>query len=139
MALREKVEALAAARGKRLVIGPFVFNVLMRDQSDGRGPYISSWSTAELGPVPTQADGFTADELREPVFTNVPPTPAPTADQLRDAALQGDTDRQAIVTAIKNATPAQIKTYITNNVTDLASARQMLIKLALLVARNIRD
>lgn len=65
--------------------------------------------------------------------------PAPTVEQLREAALVADADRQVLVAAIQDATPAQIKTFITNNVTDLASARLMLIKLALLVAKVIRD
>jgi hypothetical protein len=33
--------------------------IVMTDQSDGRGPYIDHWGS-ELGPVPTEADGFTA-------------------------------------------------------------------------------
>lgn len=65
--------------------------------------------------------------------------PALTADQSRNAALDADTDRQNILQAIKGASPAQIKNYINNNVTDLASARTMLIRLALLVAKAIQD
>jgi hypothetical protein len=65
--------------------------------------------------------------------------PAPTADEVRTAQFNGDTDRQDIVSAAGNATPQQIKNYINNNVTDLASAKVMLIKLALLVAKTIRN
>jgi hypothetical protein len=65
--------------------------------------------------------------------------PAPTADEVRAAQFNGDTDRQDIVSAAANATPQQIKNYVNNNVTDLASAKVMLIKLALLVAKTIRN
>src|SRR5215475_3183029 len=64
--------------------------------------------------------------------------PPPTADETRIAALLADTDRQNFVSAAIGATPQQIKNYITNNVTDLATARQMLIRLALLVILEIR-
>lgn len=138
MALLDKIRGLAAVRGARLVLHPFAGNVVMVDNSDGRGPFITVWSVAELGPVPTLADGFTADELRGPIITDPPPTPPLTADELRDEALIADVDRQAIVAAIRNATPAQIKAYVNNNVTDLASARAMLRNLALLVALTIR-
>lgn len=138
MALMDKIIGLAATRGKRLVLNPFRPNVAVVDPSDALGPFITVWSVAELGPVPTLADGFTADELRAPINVNPLPTAPPTADDVRDEALLADTDRQAIITAIRNATPAQIKTYVNNNVTDLASARVMLRNLALLVALAIR-
>lgn len=138
MALIDKITALAAARGKRLVFGPDIFNCEVRDDGDAAGPYLTAWSIAELGAVPTLADGFTADELRVPLVTELPPTPAPTADQVRDEALLADADRQALLAAIRNATPAQIKTYINNNVTDLASARTMLTRIALLIALIVR-
>jgi hypothetical protein len=38
--------------------------VLMGDESDGRGPFITYWNEAVLGPWPTVADGFSVDELR---------------------------------------------------------------------------
>lgn len=138
MALIDKVQALAAARGRRLVFSTTAFNCAMRDEGDGLGPYISAWSVVELGPVPTLADGFTANELRAAINTSLPPTPAPKADETRDDALLADVDRQAIYNAIRNATPQQIKTYIQNNVTDLASARAMLTRLALLIAILVR-
>lgn len=63
----------------------------------------------------------------------------PTADEARITVFNADTDRQTLVDQIKTATPAQIKNYINTNVTDLASARQMLMRLTLLVAKYIRD
>lgn len=66
------------------------------------------------------------------------PAPGPTAEETRENALLGDTDRQAIINAIRTATPTQIKNYVNNNVTDLASARQMLMRILLLVAMVVR-
>jgi hypothetical protein len=77
MTLSDKIVSLTTARGKHLVLGAAAFNCEMRDDSDGRGPYITAWSVAELGAVPTQADGFTADELRAEIRTVLPSTPQP--------------------------------------------------------------
>jgi hypothetical protein len=77
MALMDKIVTLTASRGKRLVLGPDVYNCEVHDDSDGLDPYITAWSVVELGPVPTQADGFTADELRATIRTELPPTPPP--------------------------------------------------------------
>lgn len=65
------------------------------------------------------------------------PTP-PWPSEAREEAFVNDPDRAILVERLRNATPAQIKTYITNNVTNLAQAREMLIKLALVVAILIR-
>jgi hypothetical protein len=64
--------------------------------------------------------------------------PPPTEGELRNAAFDADVDRQNMVSAITNATPAQIKNYVNNNVTDLASARLMITRLTLLVAKSLR-
>ncbi len=141
MALIDKITALAAARGKTVVVrNPLNSNLVLSDDSDGHGPYITAWSIAELGSVPILADGFTADELknRDKIITALPATQAQTEDETRDDALLADADRQAIYSAIRTATPAQIKNYIQNNVTDLASARAMLTRLTLLIAMIIR-
>lgn len=53
---------------------------------------------------------------------------------VRLATFQSDTNRQAILAAIGNATPAQVASYVNNNVTDLASAKAMLVKITLLLA-----
>ena len=42
--------------------------------------------------------------------------------------------KDAAIQAIVNSTPAQIETYIENNVTDLDSAKEVLTKLAKVVA-----
>lgn len=61
------------------------------------------------------------------------------ADAARDAAMASDVDRQDILAKIATATPTQIKNYINNNVTDLASAKVFLMKLTLLVARTLTE
>jgi hypothetical protein len=73
-----------------------------------------------VGAAPTQAD--------------VDAFFAPSADDVRKTAFKADPNYQTMLAQLKSATPAQVSTYITNNVTDLASARAMLIKLALIVA-----
>jgi hypothetical protein len=65
--------------------------------------------------------------------------PPPTADEIRAEQFNNDTDRQTIVTNLQNKTPDQIKTWINNNATDLATTKQMLIRLTLLVAKTLRD
>lgn len=57
----------------------------------------------------------------------------------RISALRADPQRAAMVNALLNATPAQIDNYMDANVTDLASARAMLKRLAKLMAVAIRQ
>lgn len=52
----------------------------------------------------------------------------------RKATFKSDANYQTMLAQLKQATPAQVQTYITNNVTDLASARAMLVKFALVLA-----
>lgn len=70
------------------------------------------------------------------VFTEInPPLPrVPTADEIRDDTFIADTERQTLLAQLRNATLAQIKTYVDNNTTDLASARVMLRRIILLLA-----
>lgn len=64
----------------------------------------------------------------------VVPPPPDTSAQTRRAAFLADANYQALLAQLKAATPAQVSTYITTNVTDLPSARAMLIKMALILA-----
>jgi hypothetical protein len=64
--------------------------------------------------------------------------PGVTAEETRRSALLADTDRQNFLDNIATHTPQEIKNYIANNVTDLASAKLMLARIALLVALNLR-
>lgn len=68
-----------------------------------------------------------------------PPTPEEQAAIDRINTFKADSTRQQLIDQLKTATPDQIKTYINNNVTDLASAKQMLIRLALAVALVVRQ
>ena len=68
---------------------------------------------------------------------NVPDSyviPSPTPQQIRITSFLNDLDRQVLMGKLTNATPDQIKTYVTANVTDLASARLMLTKIILILA-----
>ena len=78
------------------------------------------------------AEVWTADVVA--AFKAANPYIAPNAAQLRLQAFQSDSNRQAILAAISNATPAQVATYVNNQVTDLASAKAMLVKVVLLLA-----
>lgn len=65
---KEKIAALLTTRGKTLTLGPTLgmrgCNVILADDADGRGCYIFAWDSDDLGPWPSQADGFTTYELR---------------------------------------------------------------------------
>ncbi len=63
----------------------------------------------------------------------VPPPPDTSAADRR-AAFKADANYQTMLAQLKAATPAQVQSYINSSVTDLPSARAMLIKLALVVA-----
>jgi hypothetical protein len=49
-------------------------------------------------------------------------------------AFNADARLQDLMTALLSATPAQVANYVTNNVTDLPSARVLLTKILLLLA-----
>jgi hypothetical protein len=67
-----------------------------------------------------------------------PPDPLPTAEQIaraeRRAALASEAEVDALIEALRSATPAQIVNWVQNNVTDLPSARAVLARLAVAVA-----
>lgn len=53
---------------------------------------------------------------------------------IRNEAFNADVDLQDLLARLTAATPDQIKTYVTNNVTDLASARALLMKILLILS-----
>jgi hypothetical protein len=57
-----------------------------------------------------------------------------TSEQTRIDGIAADADVQDIVNRLKNNDVAAIKSYLQNNITDLASARQAIIRLYLIVA-----
>lgn len=67
-----------------------------------------------------------------------PPPPPPTPEELRAQEFVADTQRAVVVERLKNATPDQIRTFVNNNVTDLASAKTMMANLAVAVALAVR-
>lgn len=52
--------------------------------------------------------------------------------------IRADAQADTFVERLENATPAQIKTFVQNNVTDLASAKQFIAKLAIAVAYTLQ-
>jgi len=66
--MKEKISQLLQSRGKEMILGPTIgfrgCNVILADSMDGRGIWIAQWDTAALGDWPTEADGFSADQLR---------------------------------------------------------------------------
>lgn len=65
-------------------------------------------------------------------------TAAASAEAARVASIRADAGYTNLLDAIKAATPAQIDTYLDNNVTDLASARAVLKRMAKLLAVVIK-
>lgn len=104
---------------------------------DDKGNWIETNISSETPDVQAQcnsawtSDAISAWQLEHPYIA---PDPVQIANQQRQTAFQADNNRQAMITALTSATPAQLQTYINNNVTDLPSARLMLYRLALVVA-----
>jgi hypothetical protein len=62
--LQDRIEAFLAKHGRKATYYPHDdATVQMADSSDGRGSFISYWDRS-MGAWPTEADGFTADQLR---------------------------------------------------------------------------
>jgi hypothetical protein len=68
------------------------------------------------------------------VFLPVDATPKEATEQQRRAALDAEVGADAFIQRLRDAPPEQIKTHVQNNVTDLASARLFIGKLACAVA-----
>lgn len=96
-------------------------------QLDGNGAVNGLYENAQPG---------IAEEWREEddpaviAFRNPPPS----ADQLRKAAVAADVSYIDLFNRAKTATPAQIDTWLTANVTSLAQARVVLGALIKIVA-----
>ena len=98
------------------------------------GVSVGSWtdkSTWQINFAPSATDP--QKTAAQTVVTNFDPTAPDLDDQF-----VSDTNRQNIVTAIQTATPTQIVNWVNNNVTDLASAKVVLAKILLLIARTIK-
>lgn len=85
-------------------------------------PLLDAWQVIEDMPPPPPAE--------------LPPEEV--ARRARIAALVADPTREDLVSKLRDATPEQIKNYITNNVTNLAEARVLLTKMALVLATLVR-
>lgn len=67
------------------------------------------------------------------------PSDPPPAEDLARVARRQELRANAVVNAIASATPAQIDTYIDNNVTTLAQARTVLKALAMCVSVLLKE
>jgi hypothetical protein len=93
---------------------------------------------------PGKAFVLSGDDLSGLVWLDAgsPPTEAEiNAEVARLAALDSswatDTDRLDIISKLKGASPTQIKNYVANNVSDLASAKTLLSKALLLLSKTV--
>jgi hypothetical protein len=84
---------------------------------------------------------YTIDQQAQKAFESYPveDTPPPTAEELQEIAIKNDADRLDLVSRLTNASPEQIKNYVETDVTNLASAKQLLGRILLLLARLARD
>jgi hypothetical protein len=98
----------------------------------GRSDDRTTWSF-EPGPGATQAQIDAGNN----VIATFDLTGAGAAEVARKAGLNTDTDYLDFVSRLQGKTAAQVKTYVQNNVTDLASARLLLAKVLLYLARTI--
>lgn len=59
------------------------------------------------------------------------------AAQATSVSIPADANYKDLVSKLKGATPAQIQTYVTNNVTDLPSAKVLLAKILLILGTQL--
>lgn len=63
----------------------------------------------------------------------------PAIEQSRQAAIRSDVDRSAMLARLKTASPVQIDTWVTNNVTTLTEARKAIGIILKLIALDGRQ
>jgi XkdW protein len=92
--------------------------IRLQNDSDGQGDYIKSWTHPTFS-QPTQAQLEAANLQPEPV----------TAEEklLTDSVAAKN---YAKLTALKNMTPTEVQTWVTDNVNTLAQAKDAIITLA---------
>jgi len=97
---------------------------------NGEGPFIATWT------LPGKAQP-TAQQIAAADDTPYTQTPAYIAEEARLASYDQDAGQLDLLNRLRTATPAQIDTWLTNNVTNLAQARAVLGHIIkLLVARR---
>ncbi len=60
-------------------------------------------------------------------------------EKTRTDTFRTDADRVDVLNRLKTATAAQIRQYVNNNVTDLASAKLMLARILILISLDARN
>jgi hypothetical protein len=94
-------------------------DVVVRD--DGQGPYLAEWNLSGEPPTDAEIDAALV---------------AVDAEKARLAEISADVDLSDLRDRLRSASAAQIKTYVQNNVTDLASAKVLFAKILLLLAKE---
>lgn len=82
--------------------------------------------------IATEAELF-AEIKRRKRFELLPTTDP---DRIAKEAVDADADASNMAENLKGKTPAQIRTYMTNNVTDIASAQEMFARIVIYLSRN---
>lgn len=72
-------------------------------------------------------------------YEDIPPSAEEIAEEERKLSIVNDPTRQDLLTRLKSASAAQISTWVDNNVTDLASARNVIKMILKLIALDARD
>jgi len=90
----------------------------------------------EAEPGGTYVDGVFTRAPRDPV---VDPSQPSEEEIARKLEFKGEQDRIDLLDRLNTATPAQIDTWIDNNVTSLASARAVLKAIIKVIAHDGRD
>jgi hypothetical protein len=100
--------------------------------------------SAEVGHVAISAADTPAEWAAFQTWAQTNPVTEPNWQaQDNEVARQGtfasDADRIDMLNRLKTATAAQIRTYVDNNVTNVAGAREMLKRILILIALDARS
>lgn len=98
-------------------------------QRNGQGKVIADYARAQPGLAEEEIDESHPDYVE----WITPPPPDP-----RVQAFTADASRIDLLQRLKTATPAQVRTWVGNNVTSLAEARTLLANILVLIALDHR-
>jgi hypothetical protein len=99
-------------------------NIDYRLQDDGNGWYIATWSHNSVQPTAQEIAGVDLIALGRQIE----------ATSIRNESFASDSERQELLARLHTATPVQIKNYVENNVTSLATAKTLLAKVLLVLS-----
>ena len=80
------------------------------------------------------AEEFLADDDKEVLeYLNPTPTAEEVAERERQEAIKGDSGLQDMLAKFRSMSPTDFASYIENNVTNLASAKVVLVRMGLML------